>query len=230
MQTVVEILLESGCDAFAPNSQGKTPLHLAVLEGYVPIVECLLSTTLPPHLPADILVSVLDGDQVQRNPKDTCTILQVLIGKGADVRGRGANGDTLLHMAIKNGRRQRTSLYNGPRENLLGWEPCDGKSFASSEMPEDNTTEADGLLDIVQLLVDAGCDPSQRDADGCSPVYLAITRGFVDAVDYLLPRTTPPPRNLLSAVDLAPYDVIPELQRLLTLTGSHTASIYASLS
>ena len=204
MQTVVEILLKGGCDAFAPDSRGKTPLHLAVLKGYVPIVECLLSITPLPHLPVDILVSALDGDKAQRNPKDTCTILQVLIGKGADVRAPAVNGGTLLHMAIKNGRRPRTTLY----DHLLERED----------------------LDIIQLLVNAGCDPSRCDADGHSPVYFAITQGFVDTVNYLLPRTTPLPRNLLSAVNLSPYDVRPELQRLLTLPGSYITSLYASLS
>ncbi|KAH0835945.1 ankyrin repeat-containing domain protein [Lanmaoa asiatica] len=57
---IAKTLVNGGCDAFVPDSRGRTPLHLAVAEGYVSIVEYLLSITTLPYLPADILACALD--------------------------------------------------------------------------------------------------------------------------------------------------------------------------
>ncbi|KAF8439131.1 ankyrin repeat-containing domain protein [Boletus edulis BED1] len=178
LRIVVELLVASGCDAFAPNFGGKTPLHLGVARGYITIIEYLLSITASADLPADILACALQGEP-ERITWNTLPTLQLLIDKGANVDVRTADGDTLLHMAIEGTR----------------------------------------LLNIVMLLVDSGCDPSRWGADGRPPIYLAITKGCVEVVEYLLPRTVPRPRDLEDAIDLAPYTVREELKEVFTRQG-----------
>ena len=73
-----------------------------------------------------------------------------------------------------------------------------------------------GLLDIVKILVDSGCDPSQCDADGHPPMYFAVLGGHVGVVKYLLPKTGPLPLDLWHAMDSSPENVRDELRELLT--------------
>ena len=105
METVVEILVNNGCDAFALNSGGKTPLHLAVEQKAYSVVEYLLSLASVPDLPADLLTCALDEKFDWYGPlasMPTLMLLRLLIGKGANTLVRAADGSTLLHMAIKN--------------------------------------------------------------------------------------------------------------------------------
>ena len=258
MRAVVYILLQNGCDASAPNCRGKTPLHLAVSEGYAPIVKCLLSTTALPnstlisrsrpthsaitHLPADILACVLDRDVERTSWEGTRDMLELLIETGANIHVRAADGGTLLHIAIKNCQRlstiplHPTFLSEGAKEAATGFgygdlltdwlwpSSASQKSSLPSEVPgeyidaraqrivEDGVT----LLDIIELLVDSGCDPSQCDADGHPPVYFAVLRGHVDVVEYLLPLFVPLAQDLWHAVDSAPWRVRNELRELMT--------------
>ena len=73
-----------------------------------------------------------------------------------------------------------------------------------------------GLLDIVKILVNSGCNPSQCDADGHPSMYFAVLGGHVDVVEYLLPKTCPLPQDLWHAVGSAPWHVRDELRELLT--------------
>ncbi|KAF8546308.1 ankyrin [Imleria badia] len=121
IQMIVEILVESGCDAFACNSLGKTPLHLAVAAGHVAIVEYLLQIVHHPHLmlpfnitlsyitqpylPVDILACLLEGEFARTNWGDTYVMLLLLIENGANIHARTVVNDglgTLLQMVIKN--------------------------------------------------------------------------------------------------------------------------------
>ncbi|KAG6375336.1 ankyrin repeat-containing domain protein [Boletus reticuloceps] len=55
-------------------------------------------------------------------------------------------------------------------------------------------------LIITKLLVEAGCNPCELDADDKPPMYAAVARGFVSVVEYLLSRDVPlPPRILFAA-------------------------------
>ena len=83
-------LIEAGCNPAACNSRGKTVLEVAILRGYNPVVELLLSCNIPP--PRDILPIALK----QRIPPQ---IIQSLIPKGVDVHST-SDGDTALHLAI----------------------------------------------------------------------------------------------------------------------------------
>ena len=208
VRAVVETLVGGGCDAFLSNSQGKTPLHLAVAKGYASTVEYLLSIATPPSLPADILVCAVGAEGARTDSKDTCDMLRLLIDKGADMHVQAADGGTLLHTAIKNRRWLRTPHIQStiPRPPTGTFQP---------EGTPSNWIADVALLDIIEFLVSVGCDPSQCDADGDPPVYFAVLEGHIRVVEYLLLITSPLPWSLLDAVQLAPHEVRDELSCLL---------------
>ncbi|KAF8556080.1 ankyrin [Imleria badia] len=237
METIVEILVDGGCDAFALNSRGKTPLQLAVAQGYVSIVECLLSIATLPDLPVDIMTCALSEIP---SWVDTLFMLLLLIAKGANIHVRAADGGTLLHVAIKNvpqlQTRPRRPVPLAPPSPLPPSLVSQLKSKRAAALKSDNDADDsqlprwtnqshrrevvpaeaddDSILDIIKILVGSGCDPSQCDADGHPPVYFAILGGLVNVVEYLLPRTVPLPWNLKNAMNLAPEDVQGKLRNV----------------
>lgn len=101
LRLIVETLVDAGCDAFASNSRGKTPLHLAVTHGYVSTVKYLLWVTALPCLPDDTLACAFDGRVALTNWKNTSVLLHLLIKKGRNVHVQATDGGSLLHSVIK---------------------------------------------------------------------------------------------------------------------------------
>ncbi|KAF9228826.1 ankyrin, partial [Gyrodon lividus] len=88
-----KVLIEAGCDPCAHNSDGMTSLHVAAAEGNVPVVEYLLS--IPILLPPDILFAAVQASS--HGPQVT----RVLIDRGADVHALTSDGDSVLHIVMK---------------------------------------------------------------------------------------------------------------------------------
>ena len=88
-------LVGAGCDPSLCNSDGETPLHIALRRRFSLIADYLLSATVP--LPPDVLFSVLRSEL----PDDwTAQTICSLIRRGADVRGIAADETPFLHAAV----------------------------------------------------------------------------------------------------------------------------------
>ena len=206
---VVETLVDGGCDAFAPNSRGKTPLHLAVAERCFSTVRYLLSITTVSSLPADILACALDGKIVPttRAWKNTHQILRLLTEMGANIHFRAADGSTLLHMAVK-------SALPSSLMRLYIRVAFHSKSEEIIELR---------IPEIVKFLVDSGCDPSLCDVNGHPPVYFAILRGYIGVLKYLLPRT--PSLHLQSLQDVADFSPLEDRDELREVLGIQVSAL-----
>ena len=92
---MVKLLVGAGCDPFSRNAGGKTPLHIALDRNLPGIADYLLSTgkPLPPDALFAILHSALSADW---RAQTICS----LVGKGVDVCGLSADGNTLLHATV----------------------------------------------------------------------------------------------------------------------------------
>ncbi|KAG6377524.1 ankyrin repeat-containing domain protein [Boletus reticuloceps] len=148
LRMVVELLVASGCDAFALNSGGKTPLHLAVAKGYISIIEYLLSITASPDLPADILACALQGES-EHITWNLLPTLRLLIEKGAngDVF-RTADGDTLLHMAIEVSDYRLLNIIK-----LLVDSGCDPSRWGADGRPPVYFAITMGCVEVVEYLL-----------------------------------------------------------------------------
>ncbi|KAF8548192.1 ankyrin [Imleria badia] len=76
-------------------------------------------------------------------------------------------------------------------------------------------------LIITKLLVEAGCDPCELDAEDKPPIQAAVARGFVSVVEYLLSRDVPLPSRILSVALQAIVVKRVEMIRLLVNTGAN---------
>jgi ankyrin repeat protein len=78
-------------------------------------------------------------------------------------------------------------------------------------------------LVITKLLVIGGCSPFQFDADDKPPIHIAVARGFVSVVNYLLPRVAPlPSRILFTALQVT----LPKRVEMIRLLISKGANVY----
>jgi ankyrin repeat protein len=118
--------------------------------------------------PPDILFTVL-GDQ-STSSDEVLRMVSLFVEHGADVCIIAANGDTVLHVALAWAARRRA-----------WW----GADYVNQ------------LLDIVDALVRAGCNPHACDARGRTPLELAVARGHPNIADYL--RRIPPVPAILTS-------------------------------
>ncbi|KAG9316928.1 ankyrin repeat-containing domain protein [Chiua virens] len=93
---LVKILIdiETGCDPAFFSARWRTFLDVAMHRGDASVVEYLLSYGVP--LPPDILSTALQHDLI-----DSLEIAALLVRKGADVHSTTDDGDTVLHLCIK---------------------------------------------------------------------------------------------------------------------------------
>ena len=91
---IMKLLVNSGCDPRALDADDKSPIHIAVVRGFISVVEYLLSLNVP--LPSRILFSAL-----QVTPSKRVDMIQFLMDRGAKVDILNRDGDTLLHAAMR---------------------------------------------------------------------------------------------------------------------------------
>ena len=140
----------------------ETPLILAAEKGHLDIVELLLECG------ANVNKAIYEDTpltaSIKRNYED---VFELLLKRGADVDGYILiDRWTALHWAAYFGRTNLTSILLRHNANL---NTCDhwGKTPLHIAVSERN-------LETMQLLVDAGSDPTLKDDDGKTPLHLAL--------------------------------------------------------
>lgn len=96
--------------------------------------------------------------------EEVLKMVSSLVRNGADVCVFAPNGDTTLHIALAC-EKQWFKYFGGDK--------C--------------------LLDVVKVLVQAGCDLDARDTRGCTPFEVAMAMGYLDVAMYLNPLPPPMP-------------------------------------
>lgn len=97
---VITSLVTRGCNPATPNTQGVTPLHVAVMQGDPRIIKHLVSLNAP--LPPDILFSAIESDFMP-STWDAADVVRFLVNSGCDTRTRNDAGNTPLHVAFTRG-------------------------------------------------------------------------------------------------------------------------------
>lgn len=229
-------LVGRGCDPLEANSDGETPIQIAVQQGHVSVAQYLLS--LGASLPHDALfIALCTTDEGQNFP-----MMKFLVDKGASVLATISDGYSVLHVAIASindenvleaviflvARGCSPSMPNVYGKTPLHVAVARGHTKVvkyllslNIPLPSDILFTAiqspTASLDLVKVLVTSGCDVQAHNSGRHTPLHVAIIEGHVDMVEYLLSVVglKPSPNTLLSAIALAPPDVQGRMRRAL---------------
>lgn len=168
----IRCILATGIDTEIQDTNGKTPLFLAVEYDKPALVEILLDShcntnvrgpgqSTPAHLAA----------KLYHNP-----CLELLVSQQAKLNLRDSCGNTPLIIASKYGNYEGMGilLKAGCDVDVQNKEGCTALHYASHK--------ARG----VKLLLAAGADPNVRDVDNITPLIMAASEGFDEVVKSLV--------------------------------------------
>lgn len=176
---VVVALLGRGLDVAATDADGATPLH-ALAE----------RPTVSPEEPAAILDALLShGAAIDARDgtgstalhlatqRDTTIVAGLLLDRGADIEARAEDGSTPLLAAVEHDDMLSLLLARGADRTATR---RDGRSVL-------HQAAAAGRSENLRLLLDAGLRVDARDANGDTPLHLAVQGEDASArVDMLL--------------------------------------------
>lgn len=178
-------LLENGADMNVRTANGETSLQLCVHCRLGEVVETLCRRGVDTSIGCP-LWDALDSDQ-----EDTASIL-VKYGADTDCWGPGPDGcqQTLLHRAIDDNKEDVAQfiIRSGCDLNATRRPGPDG---AGGEEARDGCTPLHlccqwGLEQVVQTLIEHGADVNARDAEGKTPVHVAIQNQHSQIISLLL--------------------------------------------
>ena len=217
----VKLLVGYGCDPLEANSRGETPLHIAASRSYILVARYLITQG------ASVLTKASNGNtvlhfatgSVYHDPYEVLPVdedgrvleaVKFLVRYGCEPAAPNDNGETPLHIAVGRGR-IKTIKY------LLSLNIPLPSDILFTAIQSDNYSDC--WRYIIETLVTSGCDTRTPNSDGDTPLRVAIMKGKVDVVEYLLSVVSeynPPLEDLLSATALAPPSVQSEMRRMLS--------------
>jgi ankyrin repeat protein len=188
--SIVEVLLKEGAEINARDSKGWTPLFPAVEERQQQIVELLLKNKAEVNVTGSGETPLLVAVRLKATD-----IAELLLEAGADVNVRHAQGYSVINAAGEELRLLRVVLKFKPdleARNSGGYTPL-------------LEAVANGRLEAVKLLLEAGADPNNAYLrEGATPLHLAASKGFTDIAALLLAHKADP--NMVNAYGRTAFD------------------------
>lgn len=172
---MVELLLDKGADPARADRTGETPLMLAARSGSVEIVEMLLKR----GVKADVHEPVYDQTALMVAARgDNPAITRLLLKAGADVNAQSKAGAVPdFRPPSSNAGSKGVGIVRG------GWpERGERAPVGGAKTPLLYATRT-GDLEQTKLLIEAGANIEQADANGVTPLLNAILNASVASLD-----------------------------------------------
>ncbi|KAJ1552508.1 hypothetical protein HK405_011079, partial [Cladochytrium tenue] len=106
-------------------------------------------------------------------------VVKLLVEFGVNMDACNADGDTPLHLALRGGHTDAAS-------QLLGFGVRVDVANKVQQQPAHLAASVAGQNELLSLLLSAGAPRSPPDADGCTPLHIAASRGDLKAAQLLL--------------------------------------------
>jgi ankyrin len=182
-----ELLINAGADVEveAPMLGGMTPLHLASQRGKQEMVALLLDR----HASSNSVDTAWGNTPL--HDAATGPIAELLIHYGAESMTVDRTGLTPLHMAVMRGHADvvKVLLANKADANAASVTPSSLPSLSAKPHAANNTplhlAAQTGQNEIIRLLVPAGADINARNADGLTPLEIALRNEHTDTAALL---------------------------------------------
>ena len=172
----VENILRSGVNVNIRNNYKDSPLHCAVNSNSIEIVKLLLKYE-------SLNINILDSrgetalHYAARNDFDE--IAEILIKNGADVNIKSVTTNQnffTIAVYFNSVKTVKVAIANNLNVNEK-----DGEKVTPLHV-----AVANDLIDIVELLLNAGADVNIKNSDNETPLFIAVTNDSIDIVELLL--------------------------------------------
>jgi ankyrin repeat protein len=229
MQRIRDMVSADPTNIDLPDKGGNTPLHLAVINNYLPLMDWLKNHGADPNSRGFYGDRPLHTAVISDRTSDG-KVIRILLRMGADVNAPNDYGDTPLHRAAYHGLTEtvRLLLRNGAevsRRAQRGETPLmyaarpEGHPETVLALLEGgadvNATDNFGMtplhgaamigdVDVARVLTDNGADVNRQNLDGYTPLHTAAIAGKTVFVQFLLDKGAN--RNLRDKRNLTPAE------------------------
>ena len=193
---LVETLIKAGANVNVLNNYGSSPVAEAAILGDAAIMAALLAAGADPESPntdgqtALMVVarsSNLDTAQLLLDAGTDVNATEQWRGQNAVIWAAGQSQPEMLDLLLKAGGNANSRSILNERERQISnerrfqWRPAGGLTALMYAARE-------GCLDCVRLLLDAGADIDQGDAENVTPLLAAIINMHFDTAKLLVER------------------------------------------
>ena len=205
-------LLERGADPFGPDARERTPLHLAVVNAQLDLLQALLARGCDPNTRdrdgrTPLFAALEHGAQA-------LPLVRALISHGANPEAADANGETPLGLALE----------HPAVERWLDWRdwPRPNRALRPDDLP---AAAAAGALPTVQRLLELGFAVDTQDDQGASALLRACGAGHRDIAACLLDAGADPSLAARSGVTPLAAAVAARREALVGLLLEHKVAV-----
>ena len=170
VNVVKSLVLHSSCNPSIANTEGMTPLKIAVdsqqMETATILItskKCSREDIVRASKDASLLLYAVFSDNVE--------LLTALIGAGIDISQSNSKGETALHAACKEGNIEATQLLLQNGADVLAVD-CEGNAPV-------HVACANMTLECLRLILHhKRCNPNQQNAVGDTPLHILCSYGW----------------------------------------------------
>jgi ankyrin len=178
---MIGVLIDAGADVNAPDPAGETPLMNATRVGRIDAITTLLDRGATVDATDETFQQTALMVAVRENHPD---VVKLLIARGASVNAKTRTGRSPAWVLPNS-----VPGFGHGIGIVRGGLPARGsRAPIPGAMTPLLYAARDGRMDIVRMLLDAGADINQRDANDIPPLITAITNNHPDVARFLIDR------------------------------------------